>query len=60
MKKIARAIATVALLCSVCFLGGEWPEDTPRRKVITYDSCAFATMLACGLYLNKAMKEEEK
>ena len=56
MRKISRRIATVVLLCAVVFLGGEWPEETPRRKVVTLDGAALATALVCGLYLKK---EEE-
>lgn len=57
MKKISRAFATVALLCAVCFLGGEWPEDTPRNKVIRCDGIALAVVFASGIYLKKT---EEK
>jgi len=56
MKKIFRSLATIVLLGAICFLGGEWPEDTPRAKVVRYDGAAFATALICGLYLNKTEK----
>ena len=58
MKKILRSIAATVLLFTMCFLVGEWPEDTPRKKVVRYDSGAFAIVLVCGLYLNKT--EEKK
>ena len=51
MKQICKTIASVALLLSLCFLAGEWPDDTPRRKVITCDSIALAVVAGCGLYL---------
>lgn len=57
MKKILKTIAAIALLGAVCFLGGEWPENTPREKVVKYDCGALATILACGVYLKKT---EEK
>ena len=56
MKKIINGFIAIILLASLCFLGGEWPENTPRKKVITYDGYAIATVLICGLYL----KREEK
>ena len=60
MKKISRAIAAVAVLCAVCFLGGEWPEDTPRGKVVTYDAAAFAVLAVCGIYLKRSEDGTEK
>ena len=56
MKKIINGLVAIVLLGSICFLGGEWPDNTPRRKVIEYDGYAIATVLLCGLYL----KREEK
>ena len=56
MKKILNILATVALLCALVFLGGTWPEDTPRKKVLACDGIAFATMLATGLYLRREEK----
>ncbi len=53
MKKILRTTATVALLCAMVFLGGEWPDATPRKKVITCDAVALAIVAGCGLYLKK-------
>ena len=53
MKKILNSIATILLLGAICFLGGEWPDDTPRAKVVSYDAGALATVLVCGLYLKK-------
>ena len=53
MKKLLKSIATVAMLCAMCFLAGEWPEDTPRNKVLACDGGAMAVMLVCGLYLKK-------
>lgn len=57
MKRISRTIAAVAILCAVCFLGGEWPEDAPRNKVIRCDGIALAVVFASGIYLKKT---EEK
>ena len=57
MRKILKPIATVALLCAVVFLGGEWPENTPRKKVVACDGVALTIVLASGLYLKKT---EEK
>lgn len=56
MKKILKSLATVAVLCAICFLGGEWPNDTPRKKVIAYDGAAFGIIAVCGLYLKKTEK----
>ena len=53
MKRILKSIATILLLGAICFLGGEWPDDTPRAKVVRYDAGALATVLVCGLYLKK-------
>lgn len=53
MKKFLRTTATVALLCAMVFLGGEWPEGTPRKKVITLDAIALAVVAGCGVYLKK-------
>lgn len=60
MKKFIKAIATIALLGALVFLGGEWPEDAPRGKVIRYDCGALATVLVCGLYLRKEYDKEER
>ena len=57
MKKILKSIATIALLCALVFLIGEWPEKTPRKKVITCDGVAFGIALASGLYLKKTEDE---
>lgn len=59
MKQILKAIATIALLGALVFLGGEWPEDTPRNKVVTYNAGALATVLVCGLYLKREYEKEE-
>ena len=53
MKRILKSIATILCLCAIVFLAGEWPEDTPRRKVVTFDASAIAVAVACGLYLRK-------
>ena len=58
MRKILRTISATVLILTMCFLIGEWPEDTPRKKVVRYDSGAFAIALVCGLYLKKT--EEKK
>lgn len=60
MKKFIKAIATIALLGALVFLGGEWPENTPRNKVVRYDAGALATVLVCGLYLRKEYDKEER
>lgn len=57
MKKILKSLATIALLCAIVFLGGEWPAGTPRKKVLTYDGAAFAVIAVCGLYLRKTEKD---
>lgn len=57
MKKIFRSLAAIVLLGAICFLGGEWSEDTPRSKVVRYDGAALATAFLCGLYLNKTEKK---
>ena len=51
MKKIIKAIATILCIGSIAFLAGEWPEDTPRNKVVAHDASALAVVLATGLYL---------
>ena len=56
MKKILNIIATILLLCSMVFLGGEWQEGVARKTVVKCDAIAIATMLACGLYLKKKEK----
>lgn len=53
MKKLLRTIATVAVLCAMVFLGGEWPENTPRKKVLTADGIAFVVLAVGGVYLKK-------
>lgn len=53
MKKLRLTFATIAVLCSMVFLGGEWPENTPRKKVIICDAIAFVVMAGCGFYLKK-------
>lgn len=53
MRKIIKAVVTIVMLGAVCFLGGEWPEETPRNKVIAFDAGALATAFACGFYLKK-------
>ena len=58
MKRALKDLAAVAVLCSVVFLGGEWPESTPRRKVIVADGVAFAVMLCGGLYLKKTTEDK--
>lgn len=60
MKKFIKAIASIVLLGALVFLGGEWPEDTPRNKVITYNGGALVTVLVCGLYLRKEYDKEEE
>lgn len=51
MKKILNILATVAVLGAVVFLGGEWPDGTPLKKVIACDAAAFALLAAGGFYL---------
>lgn len=53
MKRIFKAMVTIILLGSICFLGGEWPEETPRNKVVTYDGGAILVALVSGLYLKR-------
>lgn len=54
MKKIFRSIAAILCIGAIMFIaGGEWPENTPRKKAITYDGGALLTALICGLYLGK-------
>lgn len=57
MKRIFKAIVTIVLLGSICFLCGEWPEGTTQKKVLACDGGALAVALVCGLYLKK---EEER
>lgn len=54
MKKILKPIATIVLLCAVVFLGGEWPEGTPRKRVLTADGIALGIVAVCGVYLKRA------
>lgn len=60
MKKFLKAIASIVLLSALVFLGGEWPEDAPRNKVLRYDGGALATVLICGLYLRREYDKEER
>jgi len=60
MKKFLKSIATIVLLGALCFLGGEWPEDTPRNKVLAFDGSAMATVLVCGLYLKKTWERDAR
>lgn len=53
MKKILNIVTTIAVLCAMVFLGGEWPENTPRKKVIACDAAAFAVLAVGGVYLKK-------
>lgn len=46
-------MATIAVLCAMVFIGGEWPENTPRKKVIACDAAAFAVLAVGGVYLKK-------
>jgi len=57
MKKILKHLAAIVMLCAICFLGGEWPENTPRKKAITYNGAALAIVAVCGLYLGKKEKK---
>lgn len=56
MRKILKTIASILLLGAVMFLAGEWPDNTPRKKVVACDGGALATILVCGLYLKKEEK----
>ena len=60
MKKVLKSIATIALLGALTFLAGEWPEETPLKKVATYDGGALATALVCGLYLKREYDKEKR
>ena len=60
MKKLFQAIATIALLCAVVFLGGEWSDDVSRAHVILCDGSAILLIAACSIYLRAsgAFKKE--
>ena len=62
MKKVFKAVVTIALLLAVVFLAGEWPENTTRAKVILCDGCALLTIIISSLYLRAtgAFKKEGK
>ena len=53
MKRIMKSIATILCLGAVVFLAGEWPEETPRKKVVACDAAALAIVFTCGMYLKK-------
>lgn len=53
MKKAINTLAAIAMLCAMVFLGGEWPDGTPRKKVITCDAIAIAIVAGCGIHLKK-------
>lgn len=53
MKKLLKTIAAILCLGAVFFLAGEWPEDTPRKKVVTFDGGAIVVALVSGLYLKR-------
>lgn len=53
MRKILNILVTIVLLCSMVFLGGEWSENTPRKRVVACDAVAFVVMVGCGFYLKK-------
>ena len=57
MKKIFKTLAAIVMLGAMCFLAGEWPENTPRKKVLAFDGGALATALISGLYLKKTEKK---
>lgn len=61
MKRIINAIVTIVLLCSVVFLGGEWPETATRAHVLLCDGSAFIIIAICSLYLHKvgAFKQQK-
>lgn len=46
-------MATIAVLCAMVFLGGEWPESTPRKKVLAADGIAITILAVGGFYLKK-------
>ena len=51
MKKLFQVIATIALLCAVVFLGGEWSDNVSRAHVILCDGAAFVVIAVCYLFL---------
>lgn len=53
MKKILNTLATIAVLCAMVFLGGEWQESTPRKKVLAADGIAIAVLAVGGFYLKR-------
>lgn len=59
MRKVINSIVAIVMLGAMCFLGGEWPEDTPCKKVVTCDAAALAVVLSCGFYFKK-MEEKRK
>lgn len=58
MNRILKFLATIVMLSAMVFLGGEWPEGTTRKEVVTYDGAAFAVFAVCAIYLNRAYKSE--
>lgn len=60
MKKIIKTIAAVLCLGAVMFLAGEWPEDTPRNKVVTCDASALVVAFVTGLYLRRSDDERRR
>ena len=60
MKKLLDSMVAVVLLCTICFLCGEWPEGTKLSKVLLCDGTAFAIAGICGLYLRRNWKRISK
>lgn len=56
MRKIFNSFVAIVLLGAMCFIGGAWPENTPRKKVVIYDGTALGIVAVCGLYLKKEEK----
>jgi len=53
MRKIFNSMVAIVMLCAICFLGGAWPENTPRKKVVACDGVALTVVAVCGIYLKK-------
>lgn len=59
MRKVINSFVAIIMLGAMCFLGGEWPEDTPCKKVVTCDAAALAIVFSCGLYFKKAEERDK-
>ncbi len=60
MKKIFTSLVTIAVIGAIAFLGGEWPENTPIKRVVACDIGAGIVIALGGFYLLKEYEDGEE